>query len=198
MDGEFWTEQRRFTLRHLRDLGFGKTSIEDQMQDEIRDLLSDMRSAAQSDPDHIVDFNGILTVSIINILWAILCGKRYQRDDVEFKKLLNILQIIFRGANVVGANYPIPAFLIRLFPALPKMIGIDTRLFTPIQEFIKVKTLNVRLIAVKKKLLELKETIEEHLSTRSEGDAPRDFFDVYLDEMKEKSLKDPSTTFSSK
>ena len=151
MDGEFWTEQRRFTLRHLRDLGFGKTSIEDQMQDEIRDLLSDMKSAAQSDPDHIVDFNGILTVSIINILWAILCGKRYQRDDVEFKKLLNILQIIFRGANVVGANYPIPAFLIRLFPALPKMIGIDTRLFTPIQEFIKVKTLNVRLIAVKKK-----------------------------------------------
>jgi methyl farnesoate epoxidase/farnesoate epoxidase len=47
VDGEFWQEQRRFTLRHLRDLGFvGKTSIEDQMMEEISDLISDITEAA--------------------------------------------------------------------------------------------------------------------------------------------------------
>ena len=89
MDGDFWQEQRRFTLRHLRDLGFGKTSIEDQMIDEINDLISDMTETAKSDPGHVVDLKSIFTVSAINILWAIIGGKRFQRDNVKFKKLLD-------------------------------------------------------------------------------------------------------------
>jgi hypothetical protein len=76
VDGDFWQEQRRFTLRHLRELGFGKTSIEDQMMDEISDLISDITEAAKSDPDHVVDFKAIFTVSVFNILWAIIGGKR--------------------------------------------------------------------------------------------------------------------------
>ena len=137
-DGALWQEQRRFTLRHLRDLGFGKTSIEDQMMDEINDLLSDIKSAAQSDPDHVVDFNDIFTVSIINSLWAILCGKRYQRDDAAFKHLLSLIVQFLRGGSPVGGGVPIPAFLIRLFPSLPKLFGADTELFVPIQAFIRV------------------------------------------------------------
>ena len=140
VEGEFWTEQRRFTLRHLRDLGFGKTSIEDQMMDEIKELLSDMKSAAQSDPDHIVDFKGIFNVSILNILWVILCGKRYERDDVALKKLLSLVDKLLRGGNFIGAVFPIPSFLIRIFPALPKIFGVDTELFRPLQGFIMVLT----------------------------------------------------------
>ena len=95
VDGDFWQEQRRFTLRHLRDLGFGKTSIEDQMIDEINDLISDMTETAKSDPGHVVDFKSIFTVSAINILWAIIGGKRFQRDNVKFKKLLNLSGFFF-------------------------------------------------------------------------------------------------------
>ncbi len=137
-DGTHWREQRRFTLRHLRDLGFGKTSIEDQMMDEITDLLSDLKSSAQSDPDYIVDFKEVFTVPIINMLWAILCGKRYQRNDEAFNKLLALIIKFVRGGNSIGAEFPMPAFLIRMFPSLPRFFGIDTELFLPIQEFIKV------------------------------------------------------------
>lgn len=51
--------------------------------EEINELTSDITEAAQSDPEHVVDFRLIFTVSVINILWAIVGGKRYRRDDPD-------------------------------------------------------------------------------------------------------------------
>ena len=36
--GSEWVEQRRFALRQLRDLGFGKSSMEDTILDEVDKL----------------------------------------------------------------------------------------------------------------------------------------------------------------
>jgi hypothetical protein len=44
----------------------------------------------------------------------------------------------------------------------------------------------------------LQETLDEHALTRTKGDAPRDFIDVYVDEMDEQSQKNSNSTFSSK
>ncbi len=41
-DGGLWKEQRRFTIRHLKDMGFGKSSVEIFMVDEIHDLIQDI------------------------------------------------------------------------------------------------------------------------------------------------------------
>lgn len=72
--GHFWQEQRRFTMRHLRDLGFGKTSIEDQMIGELNDLIKDLENASASSPDKTVDLTDTFQVSVQNILWAIVAG----------------------------------------------------------------------------------------------------------------------------
>ncbi len=37
--GDVWKEQRRFTLRHLRDFGFGKASMEDIIIEEFKVLV---------------------------------------------------------------------------------------------------------------------------------------------------------------
>ena len=37
--GNEWKEQRRFTLRSLKDLGFGKTSMEDSINEEVQKLV---------------------------------------------------------------------------------------------------------------------------------------------------------------
>jgi hypothetical protein len=39
-DGANWAEQRRFSLRHLRDFGFGKTSMESIILDEAVELIN--------------------------------------------------------------------------------------------------------------------------------------------------------------
>jgi methyl farnesoate epoxidase/farnesoate epoxidase len=41
-EGELWKEQRRFTIKHLKDVGVGKSSLEGIILDEIQDLVSDM------------------------------------------------------------------------------------------------------------------------------------------------------------
>jgi hypothetical protein len=40
-DGQFWVEQRRFALRHLREFGFGRRflHLEDVVKEEIQDML---------------------------------------------------------------------------------------------------------------------------------------------------------------
>jgi hypothetical protein len=41
-DGPFWVEQRRFTLRHLRDFGFGKQSMEGFIMAEVEDTINEV------------------------------------------------------------------------------------------------------------------------------------------------------------
>jgi len=108
------------------------------MMDEISDLISDISATAKSSPDHVVDFKSIFTVSVINILWAIIGGKRFQRDDPKFKKLLDNIDQFLGSGNAAQANLPVPAFLVRLFPSLPRRLGLKTHLFVPIQQFIEV------------------------------------------------------------
>ena len=139
VDGEFWQEQRRFTLRHLRDLGFGRTSSENMIAEEIHQLLDDLRTGAASHPDGIVDFKGIFTVSITNVLWAIVGGERFQRNDAKFIYLVNTIETFFRGGNIITAEVPVPAFFVKLFPVVMKVLGIRSNLFVTLQNFIKVK-----------------------------------------------------------
>ena len=38
-DGQQWTNQRRFSLKQLRDLGFGKKSLDSVMIEEVDDVI---------------------------------------------------------------------------------------------------------------------------------------------------------------
>ena len=146
--GAFWQEQRRFTLRHLRDLGFGKTSIEDQMMDEISELIQEITNTASSDPNQVVDIKDeFFSVSVINILWAIIGGKRFNRNDADFKRLIECNSIFFQSANTTKSNIPIPAFILKHFPQLKQIIdSSDANLLKPLQEFIQVFIFSIRTI----------------------------------------------------
>lgn len=43
-DGPFWMEQRRFSLRNLRDFGFGKRSLDVIILDEAEELIKRLQS----------------------------------------------------------------------------------------------------------------------------------------------------------
>lgn len=171
IDGDFFREQRRFTLRHLRDLGFGRTSAEDMIQDEIREVIRVIVDQSSSDPNRVVDFkNGIFNRSVLNILWALIGGERFNRDDARLTNLLNMVDFFNRSFKPQSANVAVPGFLLRMFPSLRKILGIHNDIFEPLQNFIRT-------------------VIEEHARDRDE--VPRDFIDVYLKEMEKQQMDLP-------
>jgi hypothetical protein len=64
-DGPYWVEQRRFTLRHLRDLGFGKKSLEGIILDEAEVLIKKLQ------------YNEIQ----VKLTFDVACSNRYQKKS---------------------------------------------------------------------------------------------------------------------
>nr|CAD7407115.1 unnamed protein product [Timema poppensis] len=113
-DGHFWVEQRRFTLRHLREFGFGKKSMESVMHQEVDELSAHLKSS------EITEVFGLFNIPVLNVLWCIMAGKRFSHDDKEFKDILERLFEAFRSGNPSGG-------IINMIPALrhimPKSSG---------------------------------------------------------------------------
>ena len=78
-DGPVWSEQRRFALRHLKDLGLGRSTIEDGILEEFEHLKKDMeRSAGQP-----LLVNGHFNLTVLNILWRIVASTRLDPTDPQ-------------------------------------------------------------------------------------------------------------------
>lgn len=138
-EGQFWHEQRTFTMNHLKDMGFGRTNIESQMLDEVQDFLGEIRRRAETDPRCVVDFASLFNVSVVNILWAMVAGDRFKRGDARFQSLLANIQSLFRVGNQLRAATPIPLYVMRVLPFLKQYIGLRDELFVPMQQFVLVR-----------------------------------------------------------
>ena len=69
-NGEIWQEHRRFALRHLRDLGMGRSSIEVHIQKEALEMIETLKKTVGKP----VDFKSTLNIAITNIVWALVAG----------------------------------------------------------------------------------------------------------------------------
>lgn len=137
-EGSFWSTQRQFTLRHLRDFGFGKNIIEGLIIDEIEEFLDKiLRKKSQVQVNHL--FNN----SVINVLWAIMAGTRFSHDDKDFKLLLDVLDKTFRSGGFTNKI----VFLRRLIKK--QVFGIEE---VPLCEKILLEFVKVRIMSSKKSL----------------------------------------------
>ena len=172
-EGQEWLEQRRFCFKTLKNFGFGKSSLETIMQEEIKNFCSELKKHCQDGP---VDLGNRFNVMVINILWRIIGGKRFDYQDKKFAKLVEHLN---EGFSAIA---PTPKLaLLFAFPFLrkvfPRQTGFEEirRGYHGVYEF-------------------LQEEIQSHLENLDE-DNPADFIDAYLLEMKRK--KDNGETNSS-
>nr|QST15064.1 CYP370A2 protein [Diaphanosoma celebensis] len=177
-DGEFWRQQRRFTLRHLRNFGFGKSSMEHVMKEEINETVAEIRTRLDADADRIVDFQGLFNIPVTNLLWAIVAGKRFRRDDVQFRKLLKDLDTFMRGGNILKSSVNVPPIVYWMFPSVKEYFGINEQLYEPLIGF-------------------LQETVKEHEKNR-QPDEPRDFIDVYLQQIENGEENEADSSFHEK
>ena len=124
-NGNYWRQQRRFLSKNLKDFGFGKSSLETLLDEEVLSLCRHMWKESGQ---------GTLPVSlmlplkgvIISILWTILFGEQRDLNDPD---LVQLIKLIDEGLRVV----PVQTFLglilpdpgMTNWPILNKLSGVD-------------------------------------------------------------------------
>ena len=111
MNGSEWRDHRRFALQVLRDLGFGKGSLEDRISDEIRHL---MKVIDRKDGQPI-DIHTVLTPSMSNNICHLVFGHRYETDDPRRTALDRILDQNSTLFSQIGILATAPVWFTKIF-----------------------------------------------------------------------------------
>ena len=111
--GEDWKEQRRFTLKHLKDFGLGKKSMESLILDEVKELSEKFRSELKSEDKNELSINwSTFNMSILNALWGIVSGQRFDlsnKDEIQKFKIMNeLLDIVGRISISTILSFALP------------------------------------------------------------------------------------------
>ncbi|XP_042885578.1 methyl farnesoate epoxidase-like [Penaeus japonicus] len=157
VEGDFWKEQRRFSLHHFRNLGFGKRSHESVIHEEARELIDEVL-----DTDGSIKLQNVLGISSINILWAVMGGVRFPRKDPQLMHLVDGLNKLFRAGDVSGG-------LVGAFPFLRHFVSKEHRAIVVMNGFASVEKF-------------IKKAVDEHKENLDPNN-PRDFIDIYLNEI---------------
>lgn len=121
VSGDAWKEMRRFSMRTLRDFGYGKqTSMQTVLDSEVKALLQKLdQIASQAEmkgKETILPVKHLFTMPVLNILWSMVSNIRTDEDDVKLGKLIHLVDNLAR-ANPIGGNIlAIFPFLRFLFP----------------------------------------------------------------------------------
>ena len=156
-EGAQWLGQRNFTVKQLKNFGFGKKDLEGVIVEEARDLVEHIESLGD-----IVKVNdSLFAVPVLNVLWNMVVGYSLNRDDEEMKSLLKLITYVFTSKIfVVAMAAPWVRFV------FPSLTGY-----------------NKRLDALKGMRNHIQKEIEKHELDLDEQN-PRDFIDTYLIEIK--------------
>ncbi|KAL7642656.1 UNVERIFIED_CONTAM: hypothetical protein RMT77_007221 [Armadillidium vulgare] len=171
-NGPHWHELRRFSLRHLRDLGMGKSKIVSAIQFEVTELVNHIKKQAGKP----APFPNVLTMAVINVLWQMVASKRYDFDDENILAMHHDMGEAQRSLNRL-------AFL-DMFPWIASVLP---------EALLNKITLKYKLKLVSDKMSErFQSYIDEHKKTLDENN-PRDYIDEYLIEMKRQESQTDST-----
>ncbi|CAL4154413.1 unnamed protein product [Meganyctiphanes norvegica] len=172
--GEQWASIRKFLLRQMRNLGMGKSYMEDAIMQEAKKLGADL--------EKLVGKPAIIPksvdISVLNIIWRLIANKAYDYNDEKVIELMDILKRMEED----------PALFIKDFFPILKYLPKSLRNFL-LNEGVVEK--------LKKRCIEFtKETIDEHRMNLDRDD-PLDVIDHYLIEMDEQKKNPNGPQFKS-
>ncbi|XP_036048500.1 cytochrome P450 2C25-like isoform X3 [Onychomys torridus] len=97
-NGSRWKETRRFTLMTLRNLGMGKRTIEDRVQEEAQCLVEELRKT-NGEP---CDPTFILSYAPCNVICSIIFQNRFDYKDQDF---LNLMKRMEENGRILSSSW---------------------------------------------------------------------------------------------
>ncbi|KAA0200340.1 Cytochrome P450 CYP3214A10, partial [Hyalella azteca] len=162
-NGAQWQHDRRFVLRNLRNLGMGKSYLEEAINIEAKALVEDLK---KYDGEAINYPDSFRTVAL-NIIWQMVASTRYDLRSNE-------VETIYRLTKEFQNNFSTLLFLPLFIPAL-------NLLPKPLKNFIFRDYLVDAFVEEMKIVID--DTVDKHLEDY-DPDNPRDLIDEYIKDMK--------------
>lgn len=162
VNGEMWQMSRRFTIRHLRNMGMGKSTLEDAAVFEAARLVEDFKK--HTDTPNKLPIS--LSIAILNITWKLTADHRYELDDPAIQKFQKMVVEMFSESQRNVALFDMFPYLERFTPRFVyKLLGV-TKYMAHCDKF----------------LAYIHDVVEEH-KRNLDPDNPKDFIDAFLLEM---------------
>jgi len=98
-NGGEWQEVRRFTMKTLRDFGYGKATMEDLIREEVVKALDFLREEAGPHP---VKLFRKVNVFIVNAMWHMITGESFAYDDPKLADLIAKVNRMMTSINQMG------------------------------------------------------------------------------------------------
>ena len=110
-NGPIWREHRLFAMQVLKNLGFGKESMEERIIEEIGYLVVSIDNK-QGDP---INIRTILAPCIFNIISQLMFGHRLETDDPKVVRFFNCLEVFISDiVSPISLLVNCPVWLITL------------------------------------------------------------------------------------
>ncbi|XP_055643130.1 probable cytochrome P450 303a1 [Toxorhynchites rutilus septentrionalis] len=160
-DEEFWQEQRRFIVRHLKEFGFARKGMAAIIENEAVCLREEFHNLVNhGNGTAIVQMQSVFSVYILNTLWLMMAGIRYNKNNKDLKCLQGLLHELFTKIDMMGALFSHFPFLRFIAPE-----------FSGYKQFVEIHEHMHKFVG---------KEVENHKKTFNINDEPRDLMDVYL------------------
>ncbi|CAD0200803.1 unnamed protein product [Chrysodeixis includens] len=166
-DGTSWLNTRRVVLKYLKNFGYNTRHMENYISEECRALVK----LRLSDAGKPILVNNMFNITIVNILFRLVAGKRYDLEDEKLTMLCNLIMRVFRATDMSGG-------ILNYIPYI-QYIAPDLSGYT------EIKNIHVTIHGF------LRETIQQHQQTLDVNN-PRDVIDAFLIE----KVQSPDVSFT--
>lgn len=171
LNGDDWKQNRRFSLHVLRDLGFGKKSMEEHILEEAACLLENFDEAKGAP----LDVDKYLAPSVSNNITALLLGRRFPLGDHRRKflddRMRRLAKLLLSGSR---------------FTFFPRWVFWIANLLPNSTTHLVKECYNEFAGFVSEEVQHHEDTLDQQTN--------RDFIDGYLKKIKEHET-DPDTKF---
>ncbi|NP_001106220.1 probable cytochrome P450 305a1 isoform X1 [Bombyx mandarina] len=134
VDGPLWREHRQFTVKHLKNVGFGKTSMELEIQNELK-LLREYINDNKHKP---IKVDSMFSSAVMNVLWKYVAGERIREDKLE--RLLELFYLRSKAFTLTGgllSQIPWCRFIIPGLSGYKLIVDLNQQISEIIEEAIK-------------------------------------------------------------
>lgn len=145
VDGSLWQEHRRFIIRSLKDFGFARRGMYEIIENEAEIFLEDLQKlVAKGNGSTLLQMDEIGFTYILNTLWSLMSGVRYNFDDPKLTKLASLVDNLLKNIDMSGSLFSHFPFLIKIAPEFSgytKFIEVHVAIY----EFISNELENIKL-----------------------------------------------------